>query len=70
MTCLHIAAINDRMGKEMAEHYIWWLAFFNDLLAFNLLSQGKFDGNFYRYLQQNGRYQIPEKLPMCENNHK
>ena len=23
----HITAIKDRMGKKMADHYIWWLAF-------------------------------------------
>ena len=36
----------------MADRYIWWLAIFDDLLTFNLLSQGKIDDNCYRFLQQ------------------
>jgi hypothetical protein len=48
---VQVAAISDHMDKKLANRYIWWLAFYDDLLTFNLLSQAKKDGEFHRSLQ-------------------
>lgn len=39
--------LNTAWAKKMADHYNWWLAFLDDLLTFNLLSQGNMLHRFH-----------------------